>query len=319
MKRTTTAADGAADGTRGTSRTDRPAHHGFRNRREPESPDPVTAAVTQSEHRARDPSIQGMTPPKRRLLPTALAGLAVLAAATGCADPAAGNAAAPSPSAESSGGSSSAGSSSAAPSSSAATDELSTADELAAGLLPADAFGPEANVVTIDIRQVSTGASGGLPQGATITPPECGQGLGATTVSPEDFGVVVAQSATAPDGITVEVLAESEQVGETAPRFDELVEQCPRVTVDAPDGSSVTVDFAAFDVPDLGDASDGLRFTTAVSAADGTQVTVPSLLAVATEGPRMVFLQRTGADSAPLDEAAFTDLFERAVQTAQDA
>jgi hypothetical protein len=33
------------------------------------------------------------------------------------------------------------------------TDELSTADELAAGLLPADAFGPEANVVTIDIRQ----------------------------------------------------------------------------------------------------------------------------------------------------------------------
>ena len=274
----------------------------------------MTAAVTQSEHRARDPSIQGMTPPKRRLLPTALAGLAVLAAATGCADPAAGNAAAPSPSAESSGGSSSA-----APSSSAATDELSTADELAAGLLPADAFGPEANVVTIDIRQVSTGASGGLPQGATITPPECGQGLGATTVSPEDFGVVVAQSATAPDGITVEVLAESEQVGETAPRFDELVEQCPRVTVDAPDGSSVTVDFAAFDVPDLGDASDGLRFTTAVSAADGTQVTVPSLLAVATEGPRLVFLQRTGADSTPLDEAAFTDLFERAVQTAQDA
>lgn len=280
------------------------------------------AAVTQRDGRPPHPSIQGMTPPKRRLLLTALAGLAVLAAATGCADPAAGNAAAPSPSAESSAESSagsSAGSSSAAPSSSAAADELSTADELAAGLLPADAFGPEANVVTIDIRQVSTGASGGLPQGATVTPPECGQGLGATTVSPEDFGVVVAQSATAPDGITVEVLAESEQVGETAPRFDELVEQCPRVTVDAPDGSSVTVDFAAFEVPDLGDASDGLRFTTAVSAADGTQVTVPSLLAVATEGPRMVFLQRTGADSAPLDEAAFTDLFERAVQTAQDA
>ncbi len=261
-----------------------------------------------------------MTPPTRRLLPTALAGLAVLAAATGCADPATGNAAAPSSSAESSSAESSgAESSSAAPSSSAAADELSTADELAAGLLPADAFGPEANVVTIDIRQVSTGASGGLPQGATVTPPACGEGLGATTVSPEDFGVAVAQTATAPDGVTVEVLAESDQVGDTAPRFDELVEHCPQVTVDAPDGSSVTVDFAAFEVPDVGDASDGLRFTTAVSAPDGTQITVPSLLAVATEGRRMVFLQRTGADSTPLDEAAFTDLFEQAVQTAQGA
>ena len=260
-----------------------------------------------------------MTPSKRRLLPTALAGLAVLAAATGCADPATGNAAASPSSTEPGAESSSAGSSSAAPSSSAAADELSTADELAAGLLPADAFGPEANVVTIDIRQVSTGASGGLPQGATVTPPECGEGLGATTVSPEDFGVAVAQSATAPDGVTVEVLAESEQVGDTAPRFDELVEQCPRITVDAPDGTSVTVDFAAFEVPAVGDTSDGLRFTTAVSAPDGTQLTVPSLLAVATEGQRMVFLQRTGADSTPLDEAAFTGLFEQAVQTAQDA
>jgi hypothetical protein len=89
-------------------------------------------------------------------------------------------------------------------------------------------------VVTVDVRQLSTGASGGLPEGATVMPPDCGQGLGATTVSPEDFGVVVAPSATAPDGVTVEVLAESEQVRDAVPAFDELVERCPRVTVDAP-------------------------------------------------------------------------------------
>jgi hypothetical protein len=139
------------------------------------------------------------------------------------------------------------------------------------------------------------------------------------TVTPEDFGVAVAQSATGPDGITVEVLAESEQVADAAPRLDELVEQCPQVTVEVPDGTSVTIEFAAFEVPELGDASDGLRFTTAVSAPDGTQVTVPSLLAVASEGQRLVFLQRTSADSAPLDEAAFTDLFEQAFRTARDA
>ena len=258
-----------------------------------------------------------MTPPRRRSLPAALAGLAVLGAATACAEPAGGEAAAASSGAASSGvESSGAESSSAAPSSGA---EPSTEDELAAGLLPPDAFGPEATVVTVDVRQLSTGASGGLPQGATVTPPECGEGLGATTVSPEDFGVVVAQTATAPDGVTVEVLAESEQAGGTAPAFDELVERCPRVTVDAPDGTSVTIDFAAFDVPDLGDVSDGLRFTTDVSAPDGTRLTVPSLMAVAGDGRRQVFLQRTGADSTPLDEAAFTALFEQAVRAARDA
>lgn len=255
-----------------------------------------------------------MTPPKRRLLPTALAGLAVLATATACAEPATGDAAASSSSAGST-----AESPSAAPSSSAAAEEISTQDELAAALLPAEAFGPEATVVTVDVRQLSTGASGGLPQGATVTPPECGQGLGATTVSPEDFGVVVAQSATAPDGVTVEVLAESEQAQGTDPQFDQLVEQCPQVTVEAPDGTTVTIDFALLEVPELGDASGGVRFTTAVSAPDGTELTVPSLLAVALDGPRTVFLQRTGADSEPLDEAAFTDLFEQAFQTQQDA
>ncbi|SDO22027.1 hypothetical protein [Geodermatophilus sp. DSM 45219] len=248
-----------------------------------------------------------MTSPKRRLLGPVLAGLTVLAAATACAEqPAGGEAAAPS-------------SSSTAPSSSEAPEELSTQDELAAGLLPADAFGPEANVVTVDVRQVATGAAGGLPQGATVTPPECGQNLGATTVTPEDFGAIVAQTATAPDAVTVEVLAEAEQPQEAGPRFDQLVEQCPKVTVEAPDGTTITVDFALLEVPELGDASGGVRLTTAVSAPDGTQLTVPSLLAVATDGPRTVFLQRTGTGSEPLDEAAFTDLLEQAFRTQQDA
>ena len=46
---------------------------------------------------------------------------------------------------------------------------------------------------------------------------------------------------------------------------------------------------------------------------------MPSLHAAATEGRRLVSLQRTGADATPLDEAAFTDLFEKAVRAAQDA
>ncbi|RBY82498.1 hypothetical protein DQ238_04215 [Geodermatophilus sp. TF02-6] len=193
---------------------------------------------------------------------------------------------------------------------------MSTNDELAAALLPAEAFGPAADAVSVDVRQVTTGAGGDLPQGASVTP-QCGEGVGGTAVSPEDFGVVVAQAATTDADVTVELLAESEQADAAGPRFADLVEQCRQVTITAPDGSSATVDLAALAVPDLGDASDGVRFTTAVRAPDGTNLTVPSLLAVATDGQRLLYLQRTGTGSAPLDEGAFTDLFALAFETQQ--
>jgi hypothetical protein len=74
-------------------------------------------------------------------------------------------------------------------------------------------------VVTIDVRQLSTAASGGLPQGGTITPEKCGQSIGATQLTQEDFGAIVAQSVTTTSGVTVQVLAEGERIdGVTPPR-----------------------------------------------------------------------------------------------------
>jgi hypothetical protein len=58
-----------------------------------------------------------------------------------------------------------------------------------------------------------------------------------------------------------------------------------------------------------------VSFTTALEGPDGTDVTVPSLMAVATDGQRLLRLQQTGADSAPLDPAAFTALFQSAFDT----
>ena len=245
---------------------------------------------------------------RRRSLPIVLAGLGVVATVAGCADSGEGEAATPASSAPASAGSSAA----------AEQDGGSPEDELAAALLPEEAFGPEADVVTVDVRQVSTSVTGGLSPDATTTPPECGQSLGATQLTPEDFGASVAQSATGPADVTVEVLAESEQLDGEAASFDELVAQCPQVTVSAPDGTTATIDFTDLAVPDLGDASDGVAFTTAVRAADGTGLTVPTFLAVALDGRRMVYLQRTGTSSAPLDEAAFSELFEQAFAAQQD-
>jgi hypothetical protein len=246
---------------------------------------------------------------RRRTLPMALAGLGVVAVVSGCADSGGGEAAAP------------AASSAAATSESAdptASEPMSTNDELAAALLPAEAFGPDANVVTVDVRSLSTSASGGLPEGGSITPAECGQSVGATQLTPDDFGAIVAQSATSAAGVTVQVLAESEKIEGKASQFDELVAQCPQVTVNAPDGSTATVDFAALEVPDLGDSSDGIHLTIAVQGPDGTNLTIPSLLAVATDGQRLLFLQQTGASSAPLDGAAFTALLEQAFEAQRE-
>ncbi len=251
-----------------------------------------------------------------RRLPVVLLGLGAVALLPACADRSTGEAAAPS---------------SSSPSSSAAASgtEPSAEEALQAGLLPAEAFGPDATVVTVNVQQLATTSSGGLPAGATVTPEACAQGVGATQLSVEDYGVVVAQSATSPVGVTVEVLAESDRIenggaasGQAesgAAGFDELLAQCRQVTVTGADGSTATVDFAPLEVPALGDASDGLSFTTAVRASDGTAITVPSLLAMATDGQRVVFLQQTGGSSAPLDQAAFTALFEEAFAAQQDS
>jgi len=196
---------------------------------------------------------------RRRSLPILLAGVGLLTVASACADRGTGEAAAPS-----------SGKSSAAPSPAAEEESaLSPEDELAAGLLPPEAFGPDAQVVTVEVRQLTTSGSGGLPAGGTITPPECGQSVGSTQLTPEDFGVV-AQTATTGTGVTVQVPAESEQVDGQEPQFDELVDRCPEVTVDLPDGTRATITSTDVEVPELGDTSDGVAFTTAVQGADGT-------------------------------------------------
>jgi hypothetical protein len=69
----------------------------------------------------------------------------------------------------------------------------------------------------------------------------------------------------------------------------------------------------------VGDISDGRGASPPPSQRRTPRLTVLSLHAAATEGRRLVSLQRTGADATPLDEAAFTDLFEQPARAAQDA
>ena len=84
-----------------------------------------------------------------------------------------------------------------------------------------------------------------------------------------------------------------------------------------PGGGSGTIELRPFEVPDVGDVSQGIAFTVTVSAPDGS-VTVNALMGVAVQDQRMLFLQQVAIDGAPLDEAAFADLFEQAHEAQAD-
>jgi hypothetical protein len=215
------------------------------------------------------------------------------------------------------GGSGEAASSSSSAAASSEAPEPASAEELSAALLPAEAFGPDADVVEVSVDEISEATAGGLPPGATVQPESCAPVTGSAQLSPEDFGAIVAQSATSPTTVTVEVLAESEQIDDAVPGFDDVPAECREITVTAADGTEATVTFGPLEVPSLGDASGGVTLTTALRTPEGESITVPSLLAFAVDGQRLVFLQQLSPQAAPVDPAAFTALFEEAFQAAQ--
>jgi hypothetical protein len=198
-----------------------------------------------------------------------------------------------------------------------ATEEPASVEELTAALLPAEAFGPGAQVTTVNVQELASNPGAISPE-STIDPDTCTEGVGGTqpAFTPED-GTIVAQSAVTDSVATVEVLVDAVDIEAITPEFADLAEQCPQVTVEAPDGSTATIDFAVLDVPAVGDSSEAVTTTVALTAPDGTNLTVTSLLAVAVDGDRLVFLQQSGPTSTPPDPAAFTALFEDAFEAQQ--
>lgn len=211
------------------------------------------------------------------------------------------------------------GATSSSSASASATEERASAEDLTAALLPAEAFGPGAQVTTVNVQQLATNPGAISPE-STIDPDTCTEGVGGTqpAFTPED-GTIVAQAAVTETGATVEVLVDAEDIEALTPQLADLVGQCPQVTVDAADGSTATIDFAALDVPDVGDSSEAVTATLALTGPDGTNLTLTSLLAVAVDGDRLLFLQQSGPTSTPPDPAAFAALFEDAFEAQREA
>ena len=237
--------------------------------------------------------------PRARRTTLLAAGLVAGAVLTGCSAGAdvqeAAATGAPAPSAE------------AAPATSAGTD-------LAAGLLPADAFGAGARGVPVSGERLSQGALAavGSLSRVQVTPEACAAVLRALPV-PElpAAGDAAAQVAVSGTTYTAELLAVAGPAAGLVGEVPALVDQCPQVQVSAPEHGSATVDLATFDVPDLGDAAVGVAVT-AVASEPGVHHTASGLIGLVRDGDRVVALatgDRTGAEP---DRAAFAALLEQA-------
>ncbi|SNS82053.1 hypothetical protein SAMN06893096_108166 [Geodermatophilus pulveris] len=196
------------------------------------------------------------------------------------------------------------------------------AADLAAGLLPADAFGPGARVLPVSGQQLLSRAAvlpAGLPADVQVTPEACAAVLRALPAAAEGPAAedVAAQVAVSGSTYTAELLAVAGPAAGLVGEVPALVGQCPQVQVTAPGHGTATVGLTAFDVPDLGDDSVGVAVTVAATGPDGAPVTGAGLLGLVRDGDRVLALatgDRTGAEP---DRAAFTALLQQAV-AAQD-
>ncbi len=209
--------------------------------------------------------------------------------------------------------------SSSAESSSAAVESPS---DLASGLLPAEAFGPDVRVVSVSGEQLSRGALAGMssPADVEVTPESCTAVLQALPVqqppAAEDLAAQVAVQGTT---YTAELLAVAGPAAELVGRVPELVAQCPQVTVSSPEHGSATVDLATFDVPELGDAAVGVSVEVVATEPGGAQREASGLVGLVRDGDRVVALATGDRASAEPDRAAFSALLEQAYDVQAEA
>jgi hypothetical protein len=94
---------------------------------------------------------------------------------------------------------------------------------------------------------------------------------------------------------------------------------CESVRVTSPEVGAVDIAYGPLDVPDLGDGSGGVAFTTTASGPGGQPLVVPALVGVVQDGERALVLVSTDTQGGTLDPAAFTALLQQAHETQASA
>jgi hypothetical protein len=204
--------------------------------------------------------------------------------------------------------------------------------DLASGLLPASAFGPQASVVAVTAEQLQRGAglAAASAENLQVSPKDCSAAVAGTQPDFDDFGDVAAEAATVGSAVTVEVLVRGGPIEDAVDQLTAAAERCPTAQISSPEIGQATLTFEALPVDDLGDGAALLRYTTALTLPDGTQATVPALIGAVQDGDRLLIMTSldagaaapggaTGAPAAPPDPAAFAALLAQAYEVQADA
>ena len=198
-------------------------------------------------------------------------------------------------------------------------------EDLSAGLLPADAFGPDTQVTPITGEQLLAqqgqlgGGLGSLGR-LTVTPQECAPAVEGIQPGLQDVTGLAAQTAQTASTAVAEVLVAGPAVAGSLDDIDRSLADCPQATITAPQIGTATVTFSPLEVPDLGDGSAALTMSLSLTGPGGQPLTVPVQLGMALDGDRLVSLtvtDPTGGGSQ--DPAAFAQLLKQAYDHQHDA
>lgn len=208
-------------------------------------------------------------------------------------------------------------SSSSAPASTSSSAPAEPTDEtsrLAAGLLPAEAFGEQARLIPLSREQLRQSA--GLaadPESLEVSPESCTAVLASTQPPIDDYEDVAAQGATVGETTTVEVLLDGEVTTQAVETLARAVESCPEAQISSPELGEATLTFESLDAPAIGDAAAAVRYTTTLTQG-GQEVSVPALVGLVQDGDRLITLLTIATDGSSPDAAAFTSLLEQAFE-----
>jgi hypothetical protein len=213
------------------------------------------------------------------------------------------------------------------PAESSATPSASS--ELADGLLPAEAFGEDADVDVLPFDGVPYFGPWGHwghwdhwgHDDESVMPAECQTALDQTPTQLDDVQDAAGQVAHADGTRTFEVLAVPAEPGDAVEQFQAVVDACGAVSFSDEDGDEAhgDVQVAIDPLPGLPDGMAGVSVTFSGTYPDGSWAAT-SLLGIAQDGDRVLVLAQMSWDDDPApDPAAFTALLQQAYDVQADA
>ena len=195
--------------------------------------------------------------------------------------------------------------------------------DLAAGLLPAQAFGDDATTMPVPLDRLGAMAPmGAPPAGVDVQPPGCLAAVQA--VLPELAAVhdAAAQVARSAGTVSAEALAVPGPDADVVGTVRQLTTACAAVDVTAADHGSAHLTVTAVPVPPeagLPDRTAVVALTATATGADGRAWSGTALAGVVEDGDRVLALAQMAPQGGQPGSASFTDLLSQAYRTQADA